>query len=156
MGDGGDEHCLVRMESRPAGLSVCLPLLVFPCTIKSRSSLLAPAHPGWSWKEVRKMVVVVVPYATCLQSEERQLVVVNLYAYSLWLFWTYTFSGFLPRYGILPGAKFTLRPSLALSYFGSVTARHSSSRHQPNFAALSIGHHLYSTGQHHIGHWPTF
>jgi len=25
---------------------VCLPLLVFPCTIKSRSSLLAPAHPG--------------------------------------------------------------------------------------------------------------
>jgi len=25
---------------------VCLPLLIFPCTIKSRSSLLAPAHPG--------------------------------------------------------------------------------------------------------------
>jgi len=29
-----------------AGWSVCLPLLIFPCTIKSRSSLLAPAHPG--------------------------------------------------------------------------------------------------------------
>jgi len=28
----------------------------------------------------------------------------------------YTFSGVLPRNGILPGAKFTLRPSLALSY----------------------------------------
>jgi len=39
------------------------------------------------------------------------------------------FQGFLPRYGILPGAKFTLHhPSLALSYFGSVTARHLSSQ----------------------------
>jgi len=28
-----------------AGWSVCLPLLIFPCTMKSRSSLLAPAHP---------------------------------------------------------------------------------------------------------------
>jgi len=35
-----------RMEWRPAGWSVCLPLLILPCTIKSRSSLLAPAHPG--------------------------------------------------------------------------------------------------------------
>jgi len=30
----------------PAGWSVCLPLLIFPCTIKSRSSLLALAHMG--------------------------------------------------------------------------------------------------------------
>ena len=36
--------------------------------------------------------------------------------------------------GILPGAEFTLRPSLALSYIGSVTARHSSSGCQTNFA----------------------
>jgi len=34
--------------------------------------------------------------------------------------------------GILPGAKFTFRPSLAFSYIGSVTARHSSSGRQPN------------------------
>jgi len=34
------------MEWRPAGWSVCLPLLIFRCTIKSRSSLLALAHPG--------------------------------------------------------------------------------------------------------------
>jgi len=33
------------MEWRPAGWSVCLPLLILPCTIKSRSSLLALAHP---------------------------------------------------------------------------------------------------------------
>jgi len=38
----------------------------------------------------------------------------------------------LSRYGILPGAKFTLRSSLALSCIGSVTARHSSSGHQPD------------------------
>ena len=43
---GGGGHCLVRMEWNPAGWSVCLPLLIFPCTIKSRSSLLALAHPG--------------------------------------------------------------------------------------------------------------
>jgi len=59
------------------------------------------------------------------------------------------FRGLLPHYGILPGAKFTLRPSLALSCIGSITARHSSSGHQPNFAALSRGCHLYSAG------WPS-
>jgi len=56
MGDGGGEQCLVRMEWRPAGWSVCLPLLIFPCTIRSRSSLLALAHPGGPGKS-RKMVV---------------------------------------------------------------------------------------------------
>ena len=44
----------------------------------------------------------------------------------------YTFSGVLPRNGVLPGAKFTLRPCLALSYISSVTARHSSIGRQPN------------------------
>jgi len=33
-------------DHAPAGWSVCLPLLIFPCTIKSTSSPLAPAHPG--------------------------------------------------------------------------------------------------------------
>jgi len=42
----GGGHWLVQMEWRPAGLTVCLPLLIFPSTIKSWSSLLAPAHPG--------------------------------------------------------------------------------------------------------------
>jgi len=49
------------------------------------------------------------------------------------------FRWLLPRNGILPCAKFTLRPSLAFSYIGSVTARHSSSGHQTNLAALSRG-----------------
>jgi len=41
--------------------------------------------------------------------------------------------GLLPPNGILPGAKFTLRPSLAFSYIGSITGWHSSSGCQPNF-----------------------
>jgi len=58
------------------------------------------------------------------------------------------FRRLLPRYGILPGAKFTLHPpSLALLYFGSVTARHLSSGREPNFAALSTGRHLHSAGR---------
>ena len=40
-----------------------------------------------------------------------------------------------------------MSPSLAFSYIGSVTARHSSSGRQPNFAALNTGCHLYSTGR---------
>jgi len=44
------------------------------------------------------------------------------------------FRRLLPPNGILPGAKFkfTLCPSLAFSYIGSVTARQSSSGRQPN------------------------
>ena len=38
-----------------------------------------------------------------------------------------------------------------LSRLGSVTARHSSSGHQPNFAALNRGRHLYSAGR--PSHW---
>jgi len=57
------------------------------------------------------------------------------------------FWGFLPRNGILPGATFTLRPSLELSCFGSITAQRCSSGRQPNFAALNRGRHLYSAGR---------
>jgi len=70
---------------------------------------------------------------------------------------TCTFSTALAPNRILPGAKFTFRPSLAFSYIGSVTARHSSSRRQPNFAVWdkegNYGtsaprlRHIYSTGR---------
>jgi len=75
------------------------------------------------------------------------------------------FRGFLPRNGILTGATFTLRPSLAFSYIGSVTARHSSSGHQPNFEVWykELNYRTFADGAtyirqsgHHIGHWPTF
>ena len=74
------------------------------------------------------------------------------------------FRGLLPPDGILPGALFTLRPSLAFSYIDSVTARHSSSRRQPNFAAWYTewnhgtfvdGATFIWLGDHHDGHRPT-
>ena len=60
--DGGGGHWLVRMEWCPAGWSVGLPLLIFPCTIKSRSSLLAPAHPGGPGKRAVKWLCMCVCY----------------------------------------------------------------------------------------------
>ena len=75
------------------------------------------------------------------------------------------FRGLLPPDWILPVAKFTLRPSLAFSYIASVTARHSSSGHQPNFTAwykewnyrTSVEGATYiRQGSHHVGHRPTF
>ena len=80
----------------------------------------------------------------------------------------YTFSGALAADRILPGAKFTLCPSLVtpvFSYIGSVTARHSSIIRQPNFAAwykewnygtFAEGATYIRHGGHHVGHRPTF
>jgi len=85
------------------------------------------------------------------------------------VFWAGTryihFRGLLPPGGILPGAKFTLRPNHAFSYIGSVTARNSSSRRQPNFAAcykqwnyrtFSEGPSHVRLGGHRVGRRPTF
>ena len=68
----------------------------------------------------------------------------------------YTFSEAFAPDGILSGANFILRPSLAFSYIGGVTARHSSSGRQPKFGGVvqgmelrnfRRGRHLYSAGQ---------
>jgi len=69
MGDGGGGHWLVRMEWCPAGWSACLPLLIFPCTVKSRSYLLALAHPGGPGKRAIKWIVVVVPHVVTSVSD---------------------------------------------------------------------------------------
>jgi len=42
------------MEWRPVEWSMCLPLLIFSCTIKSRSSPMAPAHPRGPGKRAVK------------------------------------------------------------------------------------------------------
>ena len=51
--DDGGGHWLVRMEWCPAGWSMCLPLLIFPCIIKSGTG-----SPRWSQKKGCKTVVV--------------------------------------------------------------------------------------------------
>jgi len=43
-----------------------------------------------------------------------------------------------------------------VSHLGTVTARHSSSGRQPNFAAFNRGRHLYSAGRPSRWHGPTF
>ena len=80
----------------------------------------------------------------------------------------YTFPGLLPPPPdrILSGTKFTLRPSLAFAYIGSVyAARHSSSGRQPNFVAsykelnygtFADGATYIRQGGHHVGHRLTF
>jgi len=77
----------------------------------------------------------------------------------------YTFSEPLAPDGILPGAKFTLRPSLVFSFIGSVTAQQSSSGHEPNCAAwykewnygtFAWGAAYIWLGSHHIGRWLIF
>jgi len=74
--DGGGGYWLVRMEWHPARWSVCLPLLIFPCTIacykfsyycyyyyyKVHKFSSATGSPGWSQKNGRKTVVGVVVY----------------------------------------------------------------------------------------------
>ena len=74
------------------------------------------------------------------------------------------FRELLPPDGILPGAVFTVRPSLAFSCIGSVTAWHSSSGREPNFAAwykewdygtFAEGATYIRPGGHHVGHRPT-
>jgi len=64
----------------------------------------------------------------------------------------YTFWGLLLPNGVLPGSKFALRPSHAFSYIGIVTARHSSSVRQPNFAVWLRGIFARQDG-HPVRHW---
>ena len=68
-GDGGGGRWLVRMEWHTAGWSVYLPLSIFPCTIKSRSSLLAPAHPGGPGK--RAIIRLCVCWNICSDDNDK-------------------------------------------------------------------------------------
>ena len=52
---------------------MCLPLLIFPCTIKSRSSPLAPAHPGGPGKKAIKCLCMCGSPLHCLGEVGRLL-----------------------------------------------------------------------------------
>ena len=75
------------------------------------------------------------------------------------------FRGFCPHDRISPCASFILHPSLPFSYIGSITARHSTSGHKPNFTTwykewsyrtFADGATYIQLGGHHFGHRPTF
>jgi len=51
-------YWLVRMEWRPPVLSLCLPFVILPITIKVQKLSSGTGSPGWSRKTGRKMVVV--------------------------------------------------------------------------------------------------
>jgi len=70
MGDGGGGHWLVRIKWRPAGWSVCLPLLIFHKVQKFSSGT---GSPGWSWKKGRKVVVVLMVTINITKSENNCL-----------------------------------------------------------------------------------
>ena len=85
-GNGGGGRWLVQMEWRPAGWSVCLPLLISLCTIKSRSSLLAPAHLGGPGRKAVKRLCVCVFYIGLFSA----------YDFVLFLVFFNTFSAMVP------------------------------------------------------------
>ena len=98
-------------------------------------------------------------------AQRRPTKLCTMFGHLLRWYTIYTFSGALGPDGILPGAIFTSRSSLAFSYIGSVTARHSSSGRQPNFAAWykELNYGTFAEGAtynrlsgHHDGHRPTF
>ena len=93
----------------------------------------------------------------------RRWMEVNQTLHGLWLYpglvlYIYIL-GLLSPNGILPATIFTMRPSLAFSYIGSVTARHSSSRRQSNcdvVQGIAEGATYIRLSGHHVGHRPTF
>ena len=109
-------------------------------------------------------------FASCLRycsdiAHRRPTKLCTMFGRLLGCYTIYTFSGALAADRILPGAKFTLCPSLVFSYIGSVTARHSSIRRQSTFAAwykewnygtFAEGATYIRHGGHHVGHRPTF
>ena len=87
-------------------------------------------------------------FATKARIDNRKKIVTQQYVFQMF-----------PQYGELrPTSSWDRFVSLGhpckfqlVSRLGSVTARHSSSGRQPNFAAFGV-----RQGDHHVGHWPTF
>jgi len=109
-------------------------------------------------------------FASCLRycndvAHRRPTRLCTVFGHLLAWYTIYTFLGAPAPDRILPSAEFTLRRSIALCYIGSVTARHSSSGRQPNFAAWckewnygtsAEGTTYICSGGRHVGHWSKF
>jgi len=69
-----------------------------------------------------------------------------------------------PSNGILPAAKFTLRPSLVFAYIGSVlygtrglgVSQFAAWYKEWNYGTFAEGAIYIRQGGHHVGNWPTF
>ena len=106
-------------------------------------------------------------FASLLQ--RRRSVMANQTLHDVWLFpglvhYMHIFVGSCPwRNFALCKIHFTLRPSLAFSYIGSVTARHFTSEREPgcnmvqcNYGTFAEGATYIRLGGLNVGHWPTF
>jgi len=84
-GHGRGWHWLVRIEWRPAGWSVCLPLLIkIPLHHKVQKFSSGIGSPGWSRKKGRKMVVVVVvPAQYCIVRQGHSIITVLTFDFKL-------------------------------------------------------------------------
>jgi len=110
---------------------------------KNCQTAICPPHDLIIWLTVRLFGApqqISTGFASCLLccsdvAHRRPTKLCKMFGRLLGCYIIYTFSGAVAPNRILPGAKFTLRPSLGFSYIGSVTARHCSSVRQPNFAA---------------------
>jgi len=81
-----------------------------------------------------------------------QCLAVSSYIYTS----VYIFGALAPN-AVLQRAKFTLRPSIAFSYIGSVNARHSSIVDvSQTLRRWAEGATYIRQGGHHVGHRPTF
>jgi len=125
---------------------------------------------GWDWLgSFGAPQQISMGFASCLHycsdiAHQKQTILCTMFGRLLGWHTVYTFSGALASDRILPSAKFTLCPSLAFAFIGSITAQHSSSGCQPNFA-VSYKEWNYGTyaegatyirqGGHHIGYQPT-
>ena len=138
----------IRQLEKPVKHQYFLQIFLQHGTLRPTNSWDQLASLGHPSKFQRGLRLGFIAAATSLNGSQPN------FARCLAVFWTgrLHFLGLLPRKGILPRAKFTLHPSLAFYYIGSVTTRHSSSRHQPKFPASykewNYGH-LYSAG------WPS-
>ena len=103
-------HSMVNFDPHPLTAEICLRTWGIPANFNGFRVLASLLH-------------------------RRRSVEINQTLHDVWPSPGHICGRFLSPSGILPAAKFTLRPSLAFSYIGSVTARHSSSGRQPNFVA---------------------
>ena len=107
----------------------------------------------WALQHISTGFASSVPYCTDV-AQWRSTKLCTVFVRLLGCCTIYTFWGLLPPDGILPRAKFTLRPSLAFSYIDTVTARQSSSGRQPSLRRWEEGATYIRQDGHHVGHRP--